>query len=139
MQLIRTQDWPERLAEQVAAAQTKPYEIGVHDCLRFSCLCIQSMTGADLWPQFAGYTTRREAVAVLAKHGPTLEAAASSVIGVQPAPVLSARRGDVVTFGDKYGEHLGVCTGTQVAVLGHTGLLFVRLDHDSLGACIKVG
>ena len=139
MQLTRTQDWPERLAEQVAAAQAKPYVIGVHDCLRFSCLCIEAMTGADFWPAFAGYTTRREAVAVLAKHGATLEAAAAKVVDVQPAPVLSARRGDVVTFRDKYGEHLGVCTGTHVAVLGHTGLLFVRLDHEGLGACIKVG
>lgn len=139
MQLTRTPDWPERLAEQVAAAQAKPYVIGVHDCLRFSCQCIFAMTGVDLWPQFAGYTTRREAVAVLAKHGATLEAAAASVMGVQPAPVLSARRGDVVTFRDRYGEHLGVCVGTHVAVLGHAGLLFVRLDHSGLGACIKVG
>lgn len=139
MQLTRNQDWPEQLAAQVAAAQAKPYVIGQHDCLRFSCMCIAAMTGVDFWPEFEGYTTRREAVAVLAKHGPTLLAAAATVIGVQPTPVLAARRGDLVTFSDKYGEHLGVCVGTHVAVLGHTGLLFVRLDHEGLGASLRVG
>ena len=139
MQLTRNQDWPERLAEQVAAAQVKPYVIGVHDCLRFSCQCIESMTGVDLWPQFAGYTTRREAVALQKKYGPSLCVAFANAAGLCLSPVLSARRGDVVTYRDKYGEHLGVCTGTHVAVLGHAGLLFVRLDHSGLGSCIKVG
>lgn len=139
MQLTRHQDWPEQLAAQVAAAQSKPYQIGVHDCLRFSCQCISAMCGVDFWPHFAGYTTRREAVEVLAKHGATLEAAAAKVIGVPPSPVLSARRGDVLVFHDKYGEHLGVCTGSQVAVLGHKGLEYVRLDHSGLQSCVRVG
>lgn len=139
MQLTRHQNWPEQLAAQVAAAQAMPYQIGVHDCLRFSCQCIAAMTGVDFWPAFAGYTSRREAVEVLARHGETLEAAAAKVIGVQPGPVLAARRGDLVTFKDKYGEHLGVCTGSHVAVLGHTGLVFVRLDHAGLGASLRVG
>lgn len=139
MKLNRNQDWPEQLAAQVAAAQAKPYQIGVHDCLRFSCQCIAAMTGQDFWPQFAGYTSRREAVEVLARHGQTLQAAAAKVIGVAPSPVLAARRGDLLVFHDKYGEHLGVCTGSHVAVLGHKGLEFVRLDHPGLQACVRVG
>lgn len=139
MQLTRHQDWPEQLAAQVAAAQAKPYEIGVHDCLRFSCQCIAAMTGVDFWPVFAGYTSRREAVEVLARHGQTLQAAAAKVIGVAPAPVLAARRGDLLVYQDKYGEHFGVCTGSQVAVLGHKGLEFVRLDHSGLQCCVRVG
>ena len=137
--LTRHQDWPEQLAAQVAAAQCKPYAIGVHDCLRFSCQCIAAMTGVDFWPHFAGYTTRREAIEVLARHGQTLQAAAAKVLGVQPGPVLYARRGDLVVYHDKYGEHLGVCTGSQVAVLGHKGLEFVRLVDAGLQACVRVG
>ncbi|QDL55297.1 DUF6950 family protein [Rhodoferax aquaticus] len=139
MQITRRQDWPEQLAAQVAAAQRLPYQLGVHDCLRFSCQCICAMTGVDLWPSFAGYRTRREAVAVLACHGATLEAAAANIVGVQPGPVLAARRGDLVTFKDRYGEHLGVCTGSHVAVLGHAGLQLVRLDHAGLQASVRIG
>lgn len=139
MQLTRRQDWPEMLAAQIADAQSKEYVIGVHDCLRFSCQCIAAMTGIDFWPQFSGYNTRRGAVETLAKHGPTLEAAAAKVLGVKPSPALSARRGDILTFKDKYGEHLGVCTGQHVAVLEHTGLLLLRLDHPGVGNTLRVG
>ena len=135
----RTQDWPERLAQTVAWAQSIPYEIGRHDCLIFACKCIEAMTGVDFWPKFAGYKTRREAVETLAKHGSTLEAAAASVIGTELLAPLSARRGDLVTFRDKYGEHLGVCTGHHVAVLGHQGLIHVRLDHPGLGSTLRIG
>lgn len=139
MQLTRTQDWPEQLAAQVAAAQTKPYVIGEHDCLRFSCQCIQAMTGHDFWPQFAGYNTLRGAVETLALHGASLEEAAAKVLGVELQSPLCARRGDLVTFRDKYGEHLGVCTGGHVAVLGHKGLILLRLDHPGMGMCVRVG
>jgi cell wall-associated NlpC family hydrolase len=139
MQLTRQPHWPEGLAAVIAAAQEQPYQIGQHDCLRLSCAAIAAMCGVDLWPHFAGYTTRREAVAVLGQYGPTLAAAACKVVGVEPLPVLAARRGDLLTFADKYGEHLGICTGTHVAVLGHQGLIHLRLDHPGLQHTVKVG
>jgi hypothetical protein len=136
--LTRREDWPEQLAAQVAAAQAKPYLIGVHDCLRFSCLCIEAMTGHDYWPTFAGYTTRREAVEKLQSIAPTLAEAAALVLGVDPAPAIAARRGDLLVYRDKLGEHMGVCTGGHVAVLGHSGLVMVRLDHPGLQNCVRV-
>lgn len=139
MQLTRRQDWPEQLAAQVAAAQAKPYVIGVHDCLRFSCACIEAMTGHDYWPKFEGYTTRRQAVDKLKSIAPTLAEAAAQVLGVEPVPALSACRGDLVVYRDKLGEHLGVCTGGFVAVLGHTGLVMVRLDHPGVQLSVRVG
>ena len=139
MRLTRHQDWPEQLAAAVAAAQDRPYQIGTHDCLRFSCQCIAAMTGVDFWPTFAGYTTRRGAVETLAKHGASLQAAAAKVLAVETTPVLSARRGDLLVFHDKYGEHLGVCTGSHVALLEHRGLLLLRLDHPGLQCCVRVG
>jgi len=137
--LRRLENWPEKLAEQIALAQNTPYQIGVHDCLRLSCKVIEAMTGKDYWPQFAGYTPRREAVAKLAEYGDSLEAAAAAVLGVTPSPRFSASRGDLLIVKDKYGEHLGVCTGSSVAVLEHSGLLMLRLDHSAVGNCLKVG
>lgn len=134
----RAQDWPERLAETVAWAQSRTYEIGKHDCLIFACKCIQAMTGVDFWPKFEGYTSRREAVETLSRYGSTLEAAAASVLDTELLAPMSARRGDLVTFRDKYGEHLGVCTGQHVAVLGHNGLIHLRLDHPGLGCCLRI-
>jgi cell wall-associated NlpC family hydrolase len=137
--LTRHQHWPEQLAAQIAAAQAQPYVIGVHDCARFSCQCIQAMTGVDLWPAIAGYNTRRGAIKAMAQHGPTLEAAAAKLLGTQPAPALTARRGDLLTFNDTLGDHLGVCTGTHVALLAENGLTLLRLDHPGVRFCVRVG
>lgn len=131
--------WPEALAVEVAFARRQRYELGVHDCLRFTCRCIEAMTGHDFWPRFAGYTTRREALKTIRAIAPTLGEAVGVVLGVPPAPTLSARRGDVVLYRDAEGEHLGVCVGPTVAVLGADGLLFIRLGHHGLGPCWRVG
>jgi cell wall-associated NlpC family hydrolase len=139
MQMTRRQDWPERLAEQIAAAQRQPYVIGVHDCARFSCQCIEAMTGIDLWPQLAGYKTERGAIKAMAKHGATLQAAATKLVGAQPTSPLSAKRGDLLIYTDNGGDHLGVCTGSHAAVLGPDGLAMLRLDHPGLSCCVRVG
>ena len=137
--LTRHQDWPEQLAAQVAAAQRKDYVIGVHDCLRFTCQCIASMTGVDYWPQFSGYTTLRQAQAKILSVAPTLQAAVCAVLGQSSAPVLMARRGDVVLFNDTFGEHLGVCTGAFVAVLQRHGLLLLPISHPGMVCSVRVG
>lgn len=139
MMLARRQDWPEQLAAQVAAAQTKPYSIGLHDCLRFTCQCIAAMTGVDYWPQFSGYTTLREAQDKILSVAPTLREAVCKVLGQPAAPVLMARRGDVVLFNDTFGEHLGVCTGAFVAVLQRHGLLLLPISHTGMVCTVRVG
>ena len=136
--LQRHQDWPEQLAAQVAAAQAKPYVIGVHDCLRFTCQCIAAMTGVDHWPQFSGYTTLREAQAKILSIAPTLQQAVCQVLGQPAAPVLLARRGDVVLFNDTFGEHLGICTGAYVAVLQRHGLLLLPTSHSGMVCSVRV-
>ena len=136
---IRREDWPERLALQVKLAQAKPYELGVHDCARFVCQCIEAMTGVDLWPRFAGYSTLVQAHRVAVKLGGSLPGAAAALLEVQPTPVLQARRGDIVTYRDGSGEHLGMCTGAHVAVLGEQGLVHLPLNHPGMGVCVRVG
>lgn len=136
--MARIPTWPEALAVEIAAARRAPYLLGTHDCLRFTCGCIEAMTGVDYWPRFAGYSTRREALRTIAKIAPSLGEAVSLVLGVEQQPALWARRGDVVLFHDAAGDHLGVCTGASAAVLGESGLVAVRLDHPGIAGSWRV-
>lgn len=137
--LARRQDWPERLAEQIAAAQARPYELGRHDCLRFACACIEAMTGVDYWPRFSGYKTKLQALRTIAQIAPTLGEAVTAVLAVPPERPAMARRGDVLLYQDEQGEHLAVCAGATCAVLAPDGLRHVRLDHAGLKYCWRVG
>lgn len=138
--LIRREDWPARLADAVASACRRPYVLGEWDCLRFSCECIAVMTGVDLWPRFAGYKTKRQALVTIARIAPTLGEAITAVLDVSPGPVLPARRGDIALYRDPTGEdHIGVVVGAHVAVLGPDGLLQVKLTDGGLVSAWRVG
>lgn len=127
LSLRRRADWPEALAAAVEAARHLPYVLGQHDCLRFTCRCIEVMTGADFWPRFAGYSTRLQALRVIAAIAPSLGEAVGNILQTPSQPTAMARRGDVVLYRDASGEHLGVCTGAQFAVLTDQGLAFLPL------------
>ena len=138
--LTRRADWPERLAEVVATATDKPYVLGRWDCLRFACACIEAMTGTDFWPRFAGsYKTHREALRAIILVARDLPTAIGNTLGVPPVPTLLAHRGDLVLYRDPAGEHIGVCLGATVAVLGPDGLLHLPLTHDGLGPAWRIG
>ena len=137
--MARLPDWPERLAAVVAAAQHQPYQLGQHDCLRFTCQCVDAVAGVDLWQRFAGYTTKLQALRTIAAIAPGLGQAVSAVLGSQPVPALLARRGDVLLYVDAGGEHLGVCVGSTAAVLGPQGLAHLPLDHAGFLHAWRVG
>jgi cell wall-associated NlpC family hydrolase len=138
--LERRADWPERLAAVVASAQDQPYVLGQWDCLRFCCAAIESMTGTDLWPRFAGYKTKRQALVTIARIAPSLGDAVSVVLAREPVAPAQAGRGDVALYHDGEGEsHLGLCIGAKVAVLGPAGLLQVPLDHAGLRHAWRIG
>jgi hypothetical protein len=138
--LTRRADWPERLAEVVASAQDRPYVLGWWDCLRFCCAAIDAMTGTDLWPRFAGYKTKRQALVTIARIAPSLGDAVSIVLAREPIVPMQAGRGDVVLYVDNDGEsHLGLCLGSKVGVLAPDGLLQLPLDHAGLRHAWRVG
>jgi len=137
--MARLPDWPERLAAVVAAARPQAFLLGTHDCLRFSCACVQAVAGVDLWPQFAGYTTPAESLRTIARIAPSLAQAVSAVLGSQPVPPLLARRGDVLLYVDAGIEHLGVCLGALGAVPGPAGLAHLPLDHTGFTQAWRVG
>lgn len=137
--LKRLDNWPEALAEQVALAASCAYVLGEHDCLRFSCACIEAVTGENFWPQFAGYKNKVGAYRTIQSIAPTLKEAVSKVLGTEPQGVLFARRGDLMLFMDASGEHLGVCIGTRVAVLAPEKLHYLPLDHSGLLCSWRIG
>jgi hypothetical protein len=138
--LKRRDDWPQRLAAVVAGAQARPYVLGEWDCWRFACACIEAMTDTDFWPRFSGYKTKRQALVTIARIAPTLGEALTITLGVEPQDTRMAHRGDLALYLDATGmEHIGVCLGARVAVLGAGGLQQVPVTDAGLLAAWRVG
>ena len=122
---VRLEGWDTRLWPIIEAARVKPYVLGEHDCFRLACATVEALTGIDRWPEFAGYTTRRAALAKLAAHGSNFEEAGDWFFESPSVDVRMARRGDICCIETVDGEkHLGVCLGRDTALLGPDGLTF---------------
>lgn len=123
----RLSGWERRLETLIQSARCAPYVLGEHDCFRLACRVIESLTGVDRWPQFAGYGSRREALAAIARHGGSFEAAAGWFFGGAAVAATHARRGDICMVVDAAGQkHLGVCLGVRTACMMEHGLMYVR-------------
>lgn len=136
---VRLPGWELRLAAVLDAAMHKSYVLGQHDCFRLTCLNIEALTGIDRWPEWEGrYSTRREALALVAQHGSTFNAAFDWFFGDAHRPAAEARDGDIVKLIDETGEaHLGICVGGSVACLRERGLDFTPLSNGH--CCWRVG
>ena len=136
----RLEGWEERLAVVIEAARTTPYSLGEHDCWSVACATIAALTGGDHWPEFAGkYKTKKQALALIATYGNSWQEAFAAFLGVQPISPLMARRGDLVTYEDDNGKHMGICLGTHVAVLGEKGLASVPITSPALLEAWRIG
>lgn len=135
----RLEGWEGRLLAVIEAARHQRYELGQHDCFRVACAAIEALTGVDRWPEWAGrYSTRREALHLIAQYGHSFEHAFSWFFGTEPAGPKLARRGDICALATPDGEkHLGVCMGVDTAFLAEPGLLFV--PTSSCLCCWRVG
>lgn len=130
--MTRREGWERRLQDVVQAAQGQPYRLGEHDCFRFACAAVEALTGEDRWAEWAGrYITRHRALRLLHEYGGGgFTEAFNKFFGAEPVVRGLARRGDVLEYVDAAGEqHLGVCIGAEVAVLGEAGLAFVKLSQ----------
>lgn len=126
----RLEGWEGRLVAVVEAARQQPYVLGAHDCFKFTCDAVEALTGENRWAQFAGYTTKRQALAMLARYGSSFEAAFTWFFASPTMPVLRAQRGDALQYVDAEGEHhLGICLGADAAVLAPDGLRFIPVTR----------
>lgn len=138
--LTRREDWPERLAAAVDAARGKPYVLGENDCWRLACAVIEALTGEDFWPRFAGYKTKRQALAIIARIAPSFGEAVTVTLGVPQSVVFAARRGDLLLFRDDRGEyHLGVVLGRNALVMAADGPMHIGLNHVGMICAWRIG
>lgn len=131
--LKRRQGWELRLVQVVEAARHAPYELGKHDCFRFSCAAVEALTGIDFWPRWAGtYATQAQALRRMVEYGGSFDGAISRLFGVELERWQLAHQGDVMKYvqsaGARVTPHLGVCLGSEAAVLAEEGLLFVPIS-----------
>lgn len=126
-----------RWTDIISDAERKPYKLGEHDCLRLACAVVQARSGIDHWPTFAGYKTKRQALACIARVAPTLREAITITLNAPEMLPTLAQRGDIVLFRDVE-EHIGICVGEHVVVLGAEGLLRIKITSYQLLAAWRV-
>ena len=109
---MRLPDWPERLADMVAAWRQQPFMWGEADCALFAAAAVEACRGHNPAAHWRGhYHSGRSAYRLLRTRGfQTLADAVDATLGPRLPPVL-ARRGDVVALARAAGLALGVCQG----------------------------
>lgn len=135
---MRLDGWETHLCAAIETSQGKQYVLGKNDCLRLACAAVEALTGADYWPRFAGYKTKRQALVKIAKLGPSLADAVTATLGVQPSGTLSAQRGDLLLYRDE-DDHLGVCVGRDVVLTAPEGTITVPIDDARLLCSWRIG
>lgn len=122
--LHRLADWPERLADYLAAMRPRRFAWGTHDCARFAAGAVHAVTGQQITA--LQWSSPADAARLLRRLG-TLATAVGQVLPELPAPAL-AQRGDVVLIqapvcgGRAVRQWLAVADGPQWWVPSITGL-----------------
>lgn len=113
---MRRENWPTLLQDEVAAASSRAFEWGRHDCLQFAARCVAVITGEDRAARFGEYTDERGAARLLAAHG-GVAGILNAELG-ESVPPLLARRGDVVLAQIEGRATAGICLGPVCAFAG---------------------
>lgn len=139
-ELGRIRGWEGRLSDVLASAEARvgpgaEPDWGTLDCATFAAGCAAALTGEDPLSGFPTWTSKREALRVLAAEG-GLREAASRAFG-EPIPVALAQRGDIGFSDDGELGQLGVVAGRWTLFLGDGRL--TRFPTLSLDAAWPVG
>ncbi len=107
--IVRFQDWEDRLRTYLDRVAEDPFAWGTHDCALFAADCVRAQTGVDPAQVMRGtYNTKRGAAESLRLYGAgTLFKTVKSWFG-EPTSVFFAQRGDLVM---RDATTLGVCVG----------------------------
>lgn len=131
---MRLHDWQLHFSRFAKERAAMPFEWGRNDCSLFACDAMLAMTGADHAASFRGYTTAREALRLIQRHG-GLHAIATQALGEAVSPLYAAV-GDLVLIENAGRELLAICNGTNAIAPGETCM--VALDMSSALAAWKV-
>ncbi len=108
------------LFKYIDSVKDKPFEWGVHDCLKFTGNCIKVYTGKDYNSQFP-CSGKLEALKFLESCG-GLNAFLDSLFSRKP--VKQAQIGDIVTIKTDQ-LSAGICLGQHSALVTNEGLTMV--------------
>jgi hypothetical protein len=125
----RTPGWQGRLSRYLGACAHRAFEPGQHDCALFAAGAVEAMTGVDPAERWRGrYTTLRGGARVLRRDGYADHIAATAALLRSRAAGERAKPGDLAVVPSDDGPALGVVQGTQVYVLGPSGLHLVPIS-----------
>lgn len=115
LELIRHDDWQERLSRYFESVADRRFEWGQHDCALFAASAVEAMTGVDILAEFRGqYSSRVGAAKALREIGQgTLIKTFNHRLGRWKRPAL-AQRGDIVMFQNS----AGICCGSFSRFIG---------------------
>jgi len=122
--LARTSDWQQALAEYIGSKRDEPFEYGENDCCMFAAGAVMAITGTDPVPEFRGkYDSLKTSIKALKDiGGGRLDKVMDDKF---PAiPIGKAQRGDLAWFDDS----VGVVTGRFAWFVSDDGLERVPMD-----------
>lgn len=142
--LERLPDWEVRIGELLAEAGARPFAWGKWDCAHFAGAVVMALTGADVVPP-ARYSSAAGAARWLARRGHAdVLALADSVLGPRCAPLM-ARRGDIVSDGQRLGmmwtagAPVALFVGGAAEDAGRAEVGLVTVPASALVAAWRVG
>lgn len=119
---MRRLDWPERLAEHLAATEASGSWSESRYCVLWAADAVLAMTDVDPAAHVRGLAVEGAYRAIREAGYETVEAAVTAVLGA-PVHPSRARRGDVVLKDD--GLAVGICCGQFTAFLSEPGLEYL--------------
>lgn len=123
--LVRFENWPVLLAQEIDRARAATFAWGVHDCCLWAADVVKALTGVDHAADLRGtYSDEAGARARIEALG-GLEAFVGSRLGA-PIALGHVWRGDVVLHRVDGVEYLGICDGRWTFFVAPRGLLPVR-------------
>lgn len=114
---MRRLDWPERLAQALAEAQSRTFS-EVDYCVLFAADCIEAMTGEDPAADYRGLSLE-DAQEKFKAEDTTTYRRLTQIFG-KAIPLAFARRGDLIVR-TKPEFALGICDGQHTAFLSSEG------------------
>ena len=147
--IIRKDNWPEILMEEIDRARKRPFKFGLHDCCMFTARTFKTYTGVDLARKLRGYKTAAGATRMLKKKGKgTLLRTMEGVMKDHGCPKVKPallRRGDVCMAkveiasdlqrqprGGKIEWAVGICVGSHAA-FASDGVVFIPMSDVKRG------
>ncbi|RWR08531.1 DUF6950 family protein [Paenirhodobacter populi] len=137
--LTRLPDWRARFAAEMDRQRQVPFEWGAHDCVSgLAFVAVEALTGVDLRPDWAGYTTAAGALKKLKSKGHNNLGEMMASLFPEIPPAL-ARVGDLglIPTDDAIGAGLCIFDASGVVTLTETG--HGRMPREAATQAFKVG